>query len=245
MESGIYKITNTVNGTIYIGKSIDLSQRWFSHRSYLRKGTHCNQYLQRAWNKYGESAFIFEIIEYCNILDIDQREIFMIAEYDTFNNGYNLTLGGEGCAGRIPTEKQREVFRIYNATAEPRKGWNHSDEAKAKISKAHKGRKITNEQKESVRKAHLGKKLTEEHKEKIRQCVIGRKHSEEAKVKVSEAHRGELNGTAKLTDKQVVQIKNLLKSGTMLSKDIAKMFNVSVQTICFINKGKTWKHIAV
>ena len=60
MNSGIYKITNKVNGKFYIGSSVDLKDRWRRHRSHLKNGSHVNTHLQRSYNKYGKEAFIFE-----------------------------------------------------------------------------------------------------------------------------------------------------------------------------------------
>lgn len=60
--AGIYQITCTANGKIYIGSSVNIKSRISGHKSKLNKGCHDNKYLQNAWNKYGESSFIFEII---------------------------------------------------------------------------------------------------------------------------------------------------------------------------------------
>jgi group I intron endonuclease len=61
---GVYKITNTVDGKVYIGSTtIDTNWRWSTHKSLLKIGKHHNRHLQRAWNKYGESAFTFEVVE--------------------------------------------------------------------------------------------------------------------------------------------------------------------------------------
>lgn len=62
---GVYKITNTVNGKFYVGSAINIKRRWTVHRYKLRHNKHDNKHLQSAWNKYGESAFEFSIIELC------------------------------------------------------------------------------------------------------------------------------------------------------------------------------------
>ena len=104
---GIYAIINTYNNKTYIGQSIDIYKRWTGHRRELRNQEHGNIYLQRAWNKYGESAFQFKIIEKCVPEMLNSLEISYIEQFDSFNNGYNLTLGGDGNLGWIPPESVR------------------------------------------------------------------------------------------------------------------------------------------
>jgi group I intron endonuclease len=63
-SGGIYSITNTSNGMVYIGKTItSFDKRWGNHKSYLRTGKHPNRCLQKDWGHYGESAFTFAILE--------------------------------------------------------------------------------------------------------------------------------------------------------------------------------------
>ena len=95
--SGIYKIENLVNGKIYIGQSKQIRQRWTEHKKELRHNRHRNEYLQRAWNKYGEENFKHEVLELCPEEDLDDMECYYIKLYDSFNNskGYNLTSGGK------------------------------------------------------------------------------------------------------------------------------------------------------
>ena len=98
--TGIYKITNMVNGKVYIGQSVDVEVRWRSHKSELRGNYHENPYLQNSWNKYGEDNFKFEIIESCNQEDLNKLEIYYIKEYNSYiraenSNGYNMTEGGD------------------------------------------------------------------------------------------------------------------------------------------------------
>lgn len=60
---GIYKITNIINNCIYIGSSVNIKSRWLEHKRDLIKNKHCNNYLQKSFNKYGLINFTFEIIE--------------------------------------------------------------------------------------------------------------------------------------------------------------------------------------
>ena len=94
---GIYKITNTVNGKCYIGQSRDIEARRQKHLSAYKSSPDWELY--RAFKKYGISKFTFEIVEECQINELNEREIYWITQYDSFNNGYNMTLGGEACNG--------------------------------------------------------------------------------------------------------------------------------------------------
>ena len=67
MSCGIYKITNIINGKIYIGCSLDCEQRFIKHKSKLNKNKSNNQHLQNAWNKDGKDSFKFEVIYLCNL----------------------------------------------------------------------------------------------------------------------------------------------------------------------------------
>lgn len=87
---GIYKITNLINGKSYIGQSINIKRRWQEHKNMY--GTNP---IYKDMQKYGLENFFFETIEECSEKDLDKREIYWIKYYNTFNNGYNRTLGGQ------------------------------------------------------------------------------------------------------------------------------------------------------
>ena len=95
---GIYKIENKVNGKVYVGQSVDITSRWKSHRSELKRGIHYNDHLQRAWNKYGENNFTFTVIEECKKDDLNDKEIYWIDYFKSceYENGYNSSIGGAG-----------------------------------------------------------------------------------------------------------------------------------------------------
>lgn len=94
----IYKITNNINGKMYIGKTekINPKGRWKEHLRDARNPNRNHRALYRAINKYGSDNFSFEIIE--ETLSPEEREIYYIAHYNTYHNGYNETLGGDGAS---------------------------------------------------------------------------------------------------------------------------------------------------
>src|SRR5579859_5020438 len=68
--SGIYAIVNRVDNKHYIGRSINIKNRWYNHKYQLQKGSHHCIKLQRAWNKHGKEAFDFIVLE--SVEDIEQ-----------------------------------------------------------------------------------------------------------------------------------------------------------------------------
>jgi group I intron endonuclease len=106
MECVIYKIENKVNGKVYIGQTrVGFSARSYAHRRALNKKEHNNDYLQRAWDKYGEENFVFSVIEECAIDELDTKEIKWIAHYKENGGSYNLESGGN--KNKIPSEYTR------------------------------------------------------------------------------------------------------------------------------------------
>lgn len=83
MESGIYKIKNVIDGKIYIGQSVNVQRRLKVHKNRLTKGSHENNYLQNAVIKYGIDNFTFEIIEFCKLDLLDEKERFYISFYNS------------------------------------------------------------------------------------------------------------------------------------------------------------------
>ena len=95
---GIYKITNKVNGKVYIGESLDLERRWKEHLLELGSKQHINLKLQKDYNIYGYEAFEFEILATLDknissyvdkFINIIYEDIF-IREYNSIKEGYNI-----------------------------------------------------------------------------------------------------------------------------------------------------------
>lgn len=72
--SGVYRILCVPTGKIYIGSAVDLRARWDRHRGSLRRGTHRNSHLQRAWDKYGAMNFEFSVLELVDTSDLLRAE---------------------------------------------------------------------------------------------------------------------------------------------------------------------------
>lgn len=109
MKSGVYKILNLINGKCYIGSSENIKRRLKDHSVYLKNNKHPSTHLQNAYNKYGKVAFVFGVIEYCEIDKLEQLE--------------------ESFLSKIPKNKQ------YNqrAISKSNRGMKWSEETKQKL----------------------------------------------------------------------------------------------------------------
>lgn len=91
---GIYKITKKSNGKSYVGQSNDINRRFDEHK--YKKDLAIDQAIQ----KHGADAFYFEILEECSLEELDSREKYWIAYYNTFKGfGYNCNEGGGNSRG--------------------------------------------------------------------------------------------------------------------------------------------------
>lgn len=152
----IYKITSP-NGKIYIGQTLNIKSRKNDYKNgHFKKQTklwnNCQKY---NWNPLDT----FEVIEECLCGEdkcfLNEKEIYWISYYDSFNNGLNCTQGGKGQVGRIWTEKEKEKQREialskplseqqkinHKIACDNRKGYKHTEESKEKMSLNLKGTK--------------------------------------------------------------------------------------------------------
>lgn len=151
MKSGIYKITNLVNGKVYVGSANHFKRRWNMHTYQLKNQKHSNIHLQRAWDIYKENNFKFEVIEYCNQEDLIEKEQFWIdfLNVTNYNLGYNIcrkagsTLGfkmSEETKKKMSIAKQIPKSEVWKAS---RKNYIYTEEHKKRMSLANKGTKPT------------------------------------------------------------------------------------------------------
>ena len=177
--SGIYQITNQVNGKRYIGSSVCIETRWRVHLTALRDGTHHSLYLQRVFNKYGEEAFAFEILEKIKKEQCIQREQHY---FDTLSPEYNISpTAGSTLGIRLPLETRRKLSAAH-------KGLQVSEETKRRLSEVNKGEQHP----------MYGKQPSEETRRKISEALKGKphphrghRHSSETRRKMSAAKSGE------------------------------------------------------
>jgi group I intron endonuclease len=143
MAAGIYQIQNTENGKFYVGSAVSIKARWQGHKAQLRGGYHPNAFLQNAWNKYGEPAFTFSVLEETSrekLVETEQRyldEIFQDSEMV-----YNISKSAD-CPMRGRKQSQSWVEYMSKVMTgrkrnlpdhKPMLGKTHSNETKKKLS---------------------------------------------------------------------------------------------------------------
>lgn len=187
---GVYSITNTVTGRVYIGSSIDLHTRWTRHKYFLRRGTHHCSKLQRSWIKHGEETFVSSPVLFCNKENLCFYEQIIIDAYDAKTNGYNVCPTAGSALGRIVSSETRAKMsaslsgkkrspEICEALRTKQLGKSPSASARAKISAANKGKIRTADTRAKMSAAMLGN-----------QHMLGKRHSKETIEKMKVSQRG-------------------------------------------------------
>ena len=168
MISCIYTITNKVNGKIYVGKTNNFLYRVSKHKYTLKNNIHINEHLQKAWNKYGEENFLFEILEEYPIKNLVSMEHYWCNLLDVFNytRGYNIKPTHPFGKGGNSTKMVEKVKKAL--TGKPL-----SEEHKLKLSLAKKGRKLSKETKQKMSEAAKGKLKSEVTKKRISEAKLG------------------------------------------------------------------------
>lgn len=179
MTCGIYEIRNVIDGKCYIGSAANIEQRWRAHLSYLSNAKHHSIILQRAWDKHGSCNFEFNIIEQVeDRTKLIEREQYWINRFDSSNNelGYNICKKAGSRIGTFASEetKRKMVLSHLNMSNETRAKWlsalsaarvgykhtqetinkmtgqKRTEETKAKMSIANRGRVMSIEQRKQI-----------------------------------------------------------------------------------------------
>ncbi len=112
--SGIYKFTCIPTGGVYVGSAINLNRRHQSHVTELRGNRHANSYFQRTWNKYGEAAFRFDVIELVLESFLLEREQYWIDRLGACDRkrGFNILPKAGSRLGHVASEETRRKLSI-------------------------------------------------------------------------------------------------------------------------------------
>lgn len=109
--SGIYLVINLITNEKYVGQSIDVETRWKQHLMAAQNPKE-NTLLYQAIRQYGKENFSCELLEECSKEKLNEREIYWIDYYDTFQHGYNMTHGGQGSYGW--KFNPDEIYRLWD-----------------------------------------------------------------------------------------------------------------------------------
>lgn len=112
---GIYKITNLVSGKIYIGQSIQIEKRWEQHKKTIRFLEQDKWYNKIYLDMYffGIENFSFEVVEECTIEELNEKEEYWIKYYNSQEDGYNVTSGGN-CTGKLSSCDVKEIIDLLS-----------------------------------------------------------------------------------------------------------------------------------
>lgn len=191
MQGYIYKTTNLVNNTIYVGKH---SSRYFSP-SYLGRG----RYIKDAILCYGKKNFSVELIEWCDSLQtLNEREKYWISYYHNAGCAmYNIAPGGDG--GNITlwmTDSDKAIVRDNIRSANIKNHQLYKDSFKRGCIKAWETRRKLGKDKlspthiQKLRNSNIGKKISKETIAKRVNSREGYRHSEDTKKKISISNLG-------------------------------------------------------
>lgn len=223
----IYKITNKVNGKVYIGQTTLGFDRRYGYDIY--NNTH-NIHLKTSIMKYGIN--FFEIIKVFDIAfsqkELDIKEDFWINFYNSLdrNFGYNKRNGGNG--GKLCEETRKKISESmrgrYKGEKNPQWG------KRGKLSPRW-GRKFTLETRMKLSEARKNIIYTEESRLKMSESHKGKKHSEETKKKMSKARKGKITYSVKV----ICKTTNLIFNSAL---DASKYYNVNPSNIIQCCKNK-------
>ena len=201
---GIYEIINLDDGkmTSYVGSSADVKRRWLAHANALRGGYHSNPHLQRAWNKYGEGAFAFCVLEQVDTQkDLLKREQYFLNRAFEVGGTYNIAKDAAAPMSglHLSEEHKRKIGKALMGN-QHLLGHKHSQEARRKMSEAEKGVPKTAEHRRKISTALMGHTawnkglqtgpLSEDHRRKIGEAGRGRAHTKETRRKMGRSHAG-------------------------------------------------------
>jgi group I intron endonuclease len=166
LKSGVYKLTNLINNRIYIGSAKEFKERWKQHHYALKKNKHSNKFLQADYNKCGEDAFKFEVLEVISGEKQDRlliEEKYILQFFDKGEMCYNLcnrAISREGIGSNNPL-KTKEKMSISMKEAWKRM----SAETRQRRSELIRAAHLTPEAKQKIKDKWQDK----EYKEKMKQ----------------------------------------------------------------------------
>lgn len=192
----IYKLTCSTNGKIYIGKTINLKQRFQRYKNFGDKSKG-RYHFQNAILKYGWDSFSFEILETFDKTtsndELLMRESYYIELFESSNRdkGYNICKHSVDRTGMKHSEESKAKMRLRRHSEDSKKkisesckGILRSEKTKTKMSESAKKRECSDETKDWLRTVNVGRICSDETREKLRQANKGKPRSKETVEKI-------------------------------------------------------------
>lgn len=240
-DSGIYMITNLINGNSYIGQAVNIKKRFYSHHICDYKNENNSQYncqLYQAFRKYGLENFSVIILEKCLVSELDNKEIEYIRRYDTFKNGYNMTEGGQYWSPNIHSEETERKRKETLAKTQALMAQNHP---RAKLTNEEviniRQRYIDGEDMETIYKDYINKY---NNKETFKRIILGYTYKSVGNIPNKEQIR---HTNAKLTAEQVKEMRTAYKKEKISFDKLGKRYGISGTTCKNIIRRITYKHV--
>lgn len=206
---------------MYVGSSKDIYTRWSQHKHDLRRHTHRNVLLQRAWDKYGEDGFVFDILERTAEDRLLEREQFWYEKLHSFKSEWGYNLSPIARSASIPSTEQDLIDGKLAFTRE------QFDSAVDYLCNT------------DLSVPAIAEK-TGIHERSLYQMYFKTQYKELTKDLV---FRRRVNTSGrKLSEETVKEIVGLLSDGNSLSS-VARRFDIAVETVRDIHAKKTWKHL--
>lgn len=263
---GIYRITNKVNGKVYIGSAKNFRKRANDHKNFLSNNKHHNQHLQASWNLHGPDAFIFEIIEVVagNKKDRTTREQYYIDQYyknNNWENCYNI------CKKVIVDELDLVKLTNFKKTiSQIKKEFYQTEKGKEiikkltnyKIGKTYEEiygikrateikKKISDDKIIVINKPLFKKRLSKQLKGKSFEERFGEEKAKQILEKISKGRKGKYTSKESSRYRVIKNIKLLSPDGKIYTeinglKDFAVLHGLRPNHLCELFQGKRKSH---
>lgn len=262
---GIYKITSP-SGRVYIGQSWNIKKRWYKYKSGAdHTNQHA---LRNSFKKYDAKNHTFEIIKQlpdnCDQSELDLYEIFYISHYR--GHGFKmLNLRSGGMGGKLSEESKKRISLAQKGKRKANSGsfvkgqvrYPRTAEMIEKIREKNTGKKCSDETKKKLSEINkgenhpkFGKSISQLTKDKISQKHLGKKHSEKTLDKmrrvqkesfakgIRTVRKGESHPSYKLTNAQILEIREKHVPRLYSTRMLAKEYQVSSSLIVLILQNK-------
>jgi group I intron endonuclease len=249
--SGIYLITNQINGNRYIGSSVKVIKRWKNHQYLLKLNQHKNTHLQNAWNLYGAEVFDFSVLTECIA---ERRVLLELEQYyiDLHQPEYNICPTAGSRLGSKASEETKArmsasmVGKNIGKVRSPKTrallkeiATNISDDTRTKMAAAKLGRQVPEETKARMSAAATGRAKDPKAIDKMQATKALKLFNERQQLNTETKVYRKGGARRKLSDEQIREIRSTHDTDTTC----AKRYGVSQGTISSIRRFAAYKDV--